>query len=298
MQRRYAFLLILGCLFHAAIGRAETAKILTPKGIGVSSSVVETYAEVLRLAVTQAKLRVVSNPKAKADVTLRPTISKIGGGYLLVLEKRAKGAEPYEDSFKIASEDELDVGTKRLVNAVLKEQPASTEDTVDDVTKDEVTAGTARRQTVKRVLVAFGPAWGYGLGSSDLLYHVKTAYTWEGEHLAPRLFGDFNWAAGSSQMASAAAGLGLDYYLGAAKQAPFIGIDAGLGVLHRAHTAQTRADGHSMYYSGFSLGANVGYAIMRTSDVSMIIEASIRPVLGGIVGKAAGIYGFDIGILF
>ena len=99
-------------------------------------------------------------------------------------------------------------------------------------------------------------------------------------------------------MASAAAGLGLDYYLSAAKQTPFIGIDAGLGVLHRAHTAQTRADGHSMYYSGFSLGANLGYAIMRTSDVSVIIEASVRPMLGGIAGKAAGIYGFDVGILF
>ena len=149
MQRRYAFLLILGCLFHAAIGRSETAKILTPKGIGVSPAVVETYAELLRLAATQAKLRVVSNPKAKADITLRPTISKIGSGYLLVLEKRAKGTEPYEDSFKIGSEDELDVGTRRLVNAVLKEQPASTEDTVDDVTKDEVTAGTARPATAE-----------------------------------------------------------------------------------------------------------------------------------------------------
>jgi len=292
------FLLFMASLFFAASAPAETAKILPPKGIGVATTIVATYAELIRLALTQAKLRVVNNPKAKTDLTLRPTISKIGGGFLLVLEKSSKGAEPYEDSFKIASEDELDVGTRRLVAAVLNEQPAATSDSVDDVTKDEVGAGTARRQTVKRVLVAFGPARGYGLGSSNLLYNFKLAYTWEGAHLAPRLYTDINWAPGNTQMASAAGGLGLDYYLTGAKEAPFIGIDAGVGVLHRARTAQTRADGRPMYYSGFSLGATAGFAIMRTSDVSMIIAATARPVLGGIGGKAAGIFGLDVGILF
>jgi hypothetical protein len=277
---------------------AETALLQAPRSIGVDQRVVQTYSELLRVALTKAKYRVVEGHKKSADVVFKPSITRIGNGYILALGKEVAGEEPFEESFKIASEDELDVGTKRLVKAVLGGESATKAATVDDVTKEEVEAGTARQKTVRRVMVAFGPSWAYGLGSSAMLYNLELAYVWERDHLAPRLFAEANAAPGGTQMASVHSGIGLDYYLTSGKQAPYIGIDAGVGVVHRAITDETRADGQRNFYSGFSMGADVGYAIMRTTDVSLFIQLSYRPVLGGVAGKAAGVYGSEIGLLF
>ena len=270
---------------------------LPAKGVGVSDRVLQTYEELVKMSLKQAKYRVVSDNKAAADLTFSPTITAVGNGFILGLEKQAKSGEAYEDNFKVASENELDLGTARLVKSVLKEEAATAAATVDDVTAAEVKAGTARQETVKRVKIAFGPTWTYGFGSSAMLYNFDLAYVWERDHLAPRLYSEFNVGPGIKQAFSASAGMGLDYYLTNGKQAPFVGMDIGLGAFHRATNAETR-DGRPMFRSGFTVGANVGYSIMRTADTSMYIAASYRPVLGGFGGKGAGMYGIQIGLLY
>ena len=296
-----ALLLVVAafCLLAPVARAAETVRVLKPKGVGVGRSVVESYEELIRVALVQDGYKVVAGGKGKADLTFKGTVTKVGTGLLLVLEKSGDDEEPYEDSLKIASEDELDVGTKRLVKSVLAGKPAAESETVDDVTKAEAEAGTLRKRSVRHVLFEFGPSWAYGLGSSDMLYDFALGYVWERDHLSPRVFVEANWAPGSSEMGSAHAGLGLDYYILAGRTTPYVGADVGLGVFSRAHSPENKADDNGrMYYSGFSFGADLGIAIMRTSDVSMFAQASWRPLVGGILGQGAGIYGGEIGILF
>jgi len=289
------FLLSLLLWSTAALG--DTVHLLSPRGVGVSAAVLESYQELLRVAVVQSGLHVVSGHDA--DLVLKGTITKVGSGFLLGLEKSGGGAEPYEDTMRVASEDELDTGTRRLVAAVLAGRPARENATVDDVTDAERDAGTNRKRTVRHAMLAFGPSWAYGLGSSDMLYDLAIGYEWESEHLAPRVFLEANWAPGSSDMGSLHSGLGIDWYLLGSRSTPYIGMDAGIGAVSRAHSDANKAtDGGRMYYSGFSLGADIGFAIMRTADVSMFIQGSYRPLLGGIAGQAAGIYGAEIGILY
>ena len=291
-------MLILLALFLASPLKAATARLLPVKSVGVSETIVAAYNEFLRQSLKQAKYKLLSGENGVPDVTLIPSITKLGKGFVLGLEKLTKSGEAFDDTFKVASEEDLDVGTKRLVKAVLAGESAAKAETVDDVTSAEVHAGTAMQETVKRVAFAFGPMWNYGFGSSALMYDFKLAYVWERDQLAPRLFTDVNWGPGITQAFSAVAGLGLDYYLTPGKTAPFIGADIGLGGFHRATNFSTQHDGSSMFRSGFTLGANVGYAIMRTADTSLFVQATYRPVLGGFGGKGAGLYGLEIGILY
>ena len=289
-----AVLCVLSTVFLSSSLLAATAVVLPAKGIGVSDRVLQTYEELIKMSLKQAKYRVVSDNKAAADLTFSPTITAVGNGFILGLEKQAKSGETYEDNFKVASENELDLGTARLVKSVLKEEAATKAATVDDVTAAEVKSGTARQETVKRVQVAFGPTWTYGFNTTKMLYNFELAYVWERDQLAPRMFSEFNVGPGVKQAFSASAGLGLDYYLTNSKQAPFVGLDVGYGFFHQATTAEQRA----RVMSGFTVGANVGYSIMRTADTSMYVAANYRPVLGGFGGKGAGMYGIQIGLLY
>ncbi|MCX6104550.1 MAG: hypothetical protein NTY08_01795 [Proteobacteria bacterium] len=289
-----AVLCVLSTVFLSSSLLAATAVVLPAKGIGVSDRVLQTYEELIKMSLKQAKYRVVSDNKAAADLTFSPTITAVGNGFILGLEKQSKSGETYEDNFKVASENELDLGTARLVKSVLKEEAATKAATVDDVTAAEVKSGTARQETVKRVQVAFGPTWTYGFNTTKMLYNFELAYVWERDQLAPRMFSEFNVGPGIKQAFSASAGLGLDYYLTNSKQAPFVGLDVGYGFFYQATTAEQRA----RVMSGFTVGANVGYSIMRTADTSMYVAANYRPVLGGFGGKGAGMYGIQIGLLY
>ena len=282
--------------FSSGLALAESARVLAPRSVGADERVTKTYAELVRMALRQAKFTLVGEGKA-ADLVFAPSITRVGEGYILGLEKKRPDGESYEDSFKVASENELDVGTKRLVTAVIKERPADKSATVDDVTANEVRSGVARQQTVKRVQVALGPTQTYGFGTSSTLYNFELGYVWERDQLAPRVYTELNIGPGIKEAFTAAAGLGLDYYLTNGKHAPFVGLDFGLAAYRRASNDQTN-DGRPLFRSGFSASATVGYAIMRTADTSMYVAASFRPVLQGFGDKGAGIYGVQVGILY
>lgn len=297
---RFVLALILVCassLGASGYASAATAKVLTPRGIGVSDDVIKTYAELIRLSLRQAKYTM-AKEGTQPDLTFSPSITRVGGGYILGLEKKSADGESYEDSFKVASENELDVGVKRLVNSVLSEKSAERSATVDDVTTNEVRSGVARQETVKRVQVALGPTKAYGFGTSATLYNFELGYVWERDQLAPRVYSEFNLGPGIKEAFSLSAGLGLDYYLTNNKHTPFVGFDVGLGAFHRASNDETKKDGQPMFRSGFTLSATLGYAIMRTADTSMYVAASYRPMLQGFGNKAAGLYGIQVGLLY
>ncbi|MBM4252605.1 MAG: hypothetical protein FJ146_11590 [Deltaproteobacteria bacterium] len=275
---------------------ASTAKVLTPRGIGVSDELVKTYAELIRLYLRQAK-HTIAKDGQQPELTFAPSITKVGEGYILGLEKKSADGDSYEDSFKVANENELDTGVKRLVSSVLSERAAEKSATVDDVTSNEVRAGIARQVTVKRVQVALGPTKAHGFGTDETLYNFELGYVWERDQLAPRAYSEFNIGPGIKEAFAVSAGLGLDYYLTNGKHAPFIGADVGLGGFHRASNSETK-DGRPMFRSGFTLSATVGYAIMRTADTSMYVAASYRPVLQGFGDKSAGLYGVQVGLLY
>jgi len=293
--------IILGLIFVVSTSisssaEASTAKVLTPRGIGVSEDLIKTYAELVRLSLRQAKYTMAKDGK-EPDLTFTPSITKVGAGYILGLEKKSADGETYEDSFKVASENELDVGVKRLVSSVLSERSADKSATVDDVTSNEVRSGVARQETVKRVQLALGPTKTHGFGSSATMYNFELGYVWERDQLAPRVYSEFNIGPGIKEAFAVSAGLGLDYYLTNGKHAPFVGADVGLGGFHRASNSETK-DGQPMFRSGFTLSATLGYAIMRTADTSMYVAASYRPVLQGFGDKGAGLYGIQVGLLY
>lgn len=277
---------------------AATAKLKQPRGVGVSDTLVETYAELIKMYLKEAKHTVVTGENDASDLTLNAKITKVGEGFILTLEKQAKDAPAFEDSFKVASEKELDLGTKRLVTAVLAGKSANQSLNASNVTEAEAELGTQRQATVNRISLGFGPTGSYGMGTHKTFYDFKLAYTFERDNLAPRAFGEVNWGPGIKDAFAFAGGLGLDYYLTSGKEAPHVGVDLGLGGYHRASTYATLHDGKPMYKSGFALGLNAGYTILRNAQTSMYVQANYRPILGGFGGEPAALFGLQVGLLY
>ncbi len=293
-----ALLVTFTLLLSSSPLTAASVRLKQTRGLGVSDTLVETYAELVKMYLKEAKQSLVSSESESAELEFNAKITKVGEGFILTLEKQGPNSPRFEESFKVASENELDLGTKRLVAAVLAGKPVQSSLNASNVTEAEASLGTQRQATVNRLSLAFGPSGSYGMGTQKTFYDFKLAYTFERDNLAPRVFGEVNWGPGIRDAFAFAGGLGLDYYLSSGKEAPHVGVDLGLGGYHRASTWETARDGKPMYRSGFALGLTAGYTILRNAETSMYVQANYRPIFGGFGGQAAALYGLQVGLLY
>ncbi len=290
------FLSIVSLMLLSQWAMAEAANLAPIRATSTSDATKDAFAETLRVALEEAGFSVVGD--SGGVITFEGSITKLDSAYVVALRKIMKEGKPYSQSLKIKDANDLDIASRRLVRAVVAGIPVNQDQAVGEITGQEVSEDVVRKKALQRIRIGFGPATAFGLGSADGIYHVSTAYHWEGAQYTPHVTADANWAPGSSQMKSLYSGIGLGYHLTRKDTAPYIGFDLGMTYVHRAKTDVTTADGSPLSRTGFTGTAKAGITILRAMETSLFGEFSIRPVPQGFNGKPAAIASFEFGILF
>ena len=288
--------LVLTTLIAAAsVATAATYKILPPKATGVTSELARSFAELIRLEIFKTSTNQVSD---NANFSLQPSIIKFGESFVIGLEKLKLGKLLASESLKINTQDELDVGVKRLVRAILLGKHAEDNEHVGDVTSQEIDETRNRKQSVNRFLVSVGPASSTGIGGGkDLLMSFDLGYSFEYKNLAPKFFLQGANSYGKTEVGEFHICLGLEYFFSAGSKTPLVGVDLGYGSV-RTNLDAGGGDGSKLALDGFSVGFNAGYMLLRTSSVAMVAQGFVRPVLSTVQGHLAGVFGAQIGLRF
>lgn len=254
---------------------AETVFVQPPQAEGEDASLRASVYELVKAAVSNESGYSLESSAKDASISLRTRVLKLGGSYILSIDKLKGEKVLFTAKMKAATAEDLDTVSGRVVRSALNETRAEGNAQVDDVTEDEVTRGTRRQQATRQWKLGFGPAWGSNLNTdkSGLLFHL--GFVWG---LDPHWDLDVAFKATGIDKTSASAAyfsefmLGANYHLSKNKNAPFLTF--GLGRASAGVAQENAFVFTDDTANGWALRAGAGVKLFRTSNVNLGIEAN------------------------
>ncbi len=233
----------------------------------------------------------ISTDPNEAKITIKAKVVKLGSALMVSVEKIENGQVKFASQLKAAQPDELDVVCRRLARAVMTEKAPNVEDNVHEVTKAETVSGTNRKDVVGRWIFGFGPTELYNLNNgSTAEFGGIIGYTWELAEPSVMLKLFLDGTGGFSTI-----GIGADYFFSQSSTSLFGGIDMGYG---GAQVQGNTINLSTTSVSGFSGGADFGFAFFRTSRVNVELALRIATIFSTLPNGLPGQYGLRLNLLF
>lgn len=263
MKKRHQILLPLLALTSAIPPlHADTIFVEPASGSGASDSDLDTATTLVKSSVGEVSSHTVINDEDKADLSLRPTLVKLGSAYILGLSKVKDGKIQSSSQLKAERMEELDKVSDRLTRSVLAGEKAKTNPRVGEITDHETREGTQRRPTRSENYVSFGGAALSNLRSPDIGYSIGVGHAWDLNVALIKILAEFDFS-GSAWMVSG--GIGGAYFFLPTDIAPYVAADFGAGA--------AKIDGGGVLsgqtIGGFAAGAGAGVQFFRTASVNL-----------------------------
>lgn len=269
-------LLIL--LFFSPLALADVYFVENSKATGVADSDRAAVDQLIRSSVTGTGRDSVTEDRANAEFTLTPVLLKLGGAYVLTLEKRDKSNKVvYSQKMKAASMEDMDTVASRLTESVIRQ--TSTDDTADvtNITADEENRNTRRYKATRQWIIGLGPGWTENLRSGGGGFTFTLGYLWGLDpNFGVSLVGTFNSGPGGDDSRYIDFSLGGEYYFSRKKNTPFVGARFGYANADAndqcdlALFSNCKNDSASGWGTAFS----AGYKFFRTSTVNVGLSAN------------------------
>jgi len=268
---------------------ASSFFVQTPTGVSTSKDEVESVLELTRSAVGEIPGHGLAPTEGDADFVIKTKLIKLGTSYSLSMEKLAKGRPLFVSAIRMERVEELALGITRLTRAVIEEKNVRADVRVTEVSDEESTSGTKRRDSVRRWLFGFGPAGTVNVKNEIPCLNVVLGYEWEipASNAALRIVyegASYNFAI---------FGLNGEYFLSNADISPYVHGTFGWGGFQSLN-----ALGDSETGSGFGLGAGGGLRLFRTSSVNLELNLGIHAILRSLGNGIPWTYAARVGILF
>ncbi len=261
--------LVFCLMFTAGAAWADSIFVKPVQSRGLSADEEGTVNDLLKMAVGRESKHSLSQESAGAEATLSGQIVKLGNAYLFTLRKERSGRNTVQRELKVASFEEMDVVTSRLVRSVLSEDSNVAQ--VDEVTEQETKANTLRLKSVRQFQFGFGPAWMSGLRAVKPASAFSLGYSWSLEQ-DYELLTMFEYLSNPESATFSSLSLGMGYYFMRSRHSPFVMADFGYGWA----AVPTGCEGLCLAErwnrdraSGWGLGASLGYKFFRTSTVNV-----------------------------
>lgn len=286
MQAR---ILALGFFLFSFPLWADTFYVTEGAGVGVPKEEVQTLNELVRTAVGSIDGHQPSNDPNQANYSLKPKLLKLGNSYTVTLEKSKKDKVVFSSSLKADRIEDLDTVTQRLVRAVIDEKNPVSDVRITEVTSNDKTLGSTRRDAVKRWMLGFGPAGTANMNQSSNLVLLSVGYEWEIPSSDASIKILWEGVSGFSYLA-----FNGSYFLNNKDTSPFIHALVGYG------GAKTESSGSkaSENVNGFALGGGAGFRFFRTSSINMEVAATAATIAAQSSLGAPALLGARIGLYF
>ena len=232
---------------------------------GASESNTAT-TELVKDAVQETGHQVVDNP-SECEFTLKGKVLKLGESYILSLEKFKKSERVGAKKLK-TNLDDMDRAASRVTRAIIDGENAKKNVTLDDVTKEDVESTNRRIQTMKQLLIGFGPVFFDNMGSSDIGIGATAAYQYTiNPEFDAKLEATFAVGKDESSINVLYGAIELDYFFTNGNISPFLGLELGFGTFAGADNSSLLSKDRE---DGFVGGVALGVKFFRASTLNIL----------------------------
>ncbi len=270
-------------ILNAGTAFAASVFVQPPAVEGEDGGLKDTLYELVKAAVSEESGYSITTNAKEADLQLKPRLLKLGGSFVVTIDKFKGEKLAFTTKMKAANAEELDNVSARIVRAALQETKASDTAQVDDITQAETVRGTNRIQTTRQWKLGFGPAWGSNNNTDKSGMAFTLGFVWgiDANFDLDLAFRTANFdKSGETGAHFTEFLIGTNYYLTKGRNAPFL--TAGFG----RTTASVSTVNNSIIpfsadtLSGWSVRGGVGYKFFRTSTVNLGVELNYSKVFG------------------
>lgn len=267
-------------LAHLIQAEAETIFVEPLTGSGLEQTDLNTVTELIKSSISEMKEHEITSTPDNANIVLKGRLLKLGESYILSLIKYENGKKVFASKMKAANMDEMDNISSRLTRAVINSARAETDARVSNLTENEATQGTRRRQALKQWEVGFGPAFPKGLNSEGSSVNWRFGYIWGIDNQFDlRFVWEFLNVKKQSDVTFTDAHIGLNYFLSDANTSVYFTGDLGYGAASGHEESNSVFIGSKDKASGFSAGAGIGVKFFRVSNVNLGVQVRYCRIL-------------------
>ena len=282
-------LILILLIMLPTISRAEKYS-FEESSTGVDAKDVKVIMELMKMSFSNDFGKDNQVVEEGAGIKLKANILKLDSVFIIGLQKEKAGKMLYSATIKVAKDNEMDNQIKKLLRSVMKEQNTLAAEEVGEVSKSEGEEAAVKRKSFNRWRVAFGPGLGTNLSANGTMFSFTLGYSWEVRpQWAIRTFWDSNSALHHNDARFNNLGLGLQYWLNASSDAPFVLADLG-------YAGATKNHGGSV--EGFALGTGLGYTFFRNSAVTFDMQLRYALLTESNASGVPQMIAFMIGINF
>ncbi len=259
-------------LFFTFLSSADNFYVEDIKSAEIASQDKTSVRELIRLAIPEAGAHKSVTQANQADWILTPQLMKLGGAYILNLEKKSnKGKNSFSEKMKAASMDDLDVTTQRLTTAVINEQRVQQTADVTNITEQEKKQNINRIEATRQWIIGIGPSWTSGLNSGgNGGFTLLIGYEWG---LDPDYSVDLSYIGhsgrGDDDSRFSDFSVGGTYYLSRTKYSPFLTARIGYGSADINDGCTFFCTNDSDDPGGWTASVAAGMKFFRTSAVNV-----------------------------
>lgn len=264
--------IVLLSLFLSSSSLADNFYVEDIKSAEITAQDKTSVRELIRLSIPQAGAHKSVSQANQADWILTPQLLKLGGAYILNIEKKStKGSGAFSEKMKSASMDDMDVTVQRLTTAVINEQQIQQTADVTNITDQEKKQNINRIEATRQWVIGIGPSWTSGLNSGgNGGFTLLIGYEWG---LDPDYSVDLSYLGhggrGDDDSRFSDFSVGGTYYISRTKYSPFLSARIGYG-------SADINDGCTLFCTtdtddpaGWTTSVSAGMKFFRTSSVNV-----------------------------
>lgn len=291
--------LVVACLLaiaSSAQAKPTTARLLYIDGTEVSDGQIDVVRSLVESdLIAHPDVRLLSDRDSeREEMTITGQLTRLDESYLLILTAELAGGEQRSRRQKVASFDEIDVASERLVAALVEN--VEVYDTVERgaVFEEEQEPESVVESDVG-FEVGFGSAWpiSNSLGEHGTMYGFHGALIFDVRDVLVDLRSDFQFGDDDADTFAFTSTLGARYvWFDARRVGVYSGLDAGYGYVW------ARQPGKNPDRGAFLIGANSGLLLLRHSDINLDLRARIQFLTESLRGDLPVLFGLSIGVRF
>jgi hypothetical protein len=258
-------------IFSWTSALAEVYFLKTAVNASVPSDQMAAINDLVRMAVSGVSGVRLVGEEVEASAVLDPQVVKIGNAYVLGLTKIRNGQIVFQQQARAASLEDMDTVAVRVARATITERPFKSDTRVSDVTEDQVTRGTRRKETVNQWFIGFGPGRTTHMNSDNNGVYWSFGYTWGMDEHFNLVIGSELLKVRDSNSYIMQAYVGGDYHLSDHSTSPYLSAGLGYGSA-RAHTGGGLLAPQTDSASGWVVSGGAGIKFFRASRVNLSLS--------------------------
>jgi hypothetical protein len=249
-----------------------TARLIAVEGTEVGTSEIDIVRSLVENdLIGHPGVRLLAeNDPAFAQMQITATLTRLGHSYILILSARLENGEQRSRKHKVASFDEIDVATERLVAALIEDVDLYATVERGSVLEAEQEPETVVESTLGYEL-GFGSSWMVtnSLHDHETMWGFHAALVWDVRDVLVDLRTDFQFGEMVDTFVYTTTIGGRYVWHEARRFALYSGVEVGFGYV------VARKPSPNFDANGFVVGGNTGILLLRHSDINLDLRARI-----------------------